>query len=155
MNKFKDLNKKISELESIQKDPDNYIYEYFSELTRQVDIRREILIEEIHNYSADLIQRIDKAKGECMAMSKKATEITGSIEEIKTELSNLNSMFSTKEMEDMKRQEVSELIEQALVKWKLELQYNKEYSLTTSNNTVEDLFGSLCCIKVNIKSIRI
>jgi len=51
---IQDLNKNLKEIESIRTDPENYISEYFGELTRQVDLRRETLIEDIHKYSERL-----------------------------------------------------------------------------------------------------
>jgi len=35
------LNKDLKEIEALRNDPENYISDYFDELTRQVDIRRE------------------------------------------------------------------------------------------------------------------
>jgi len=51
---IQDLNKNMKEIEAIRNDPENYISEYFGELKRQVDLRRETLtlkIEDIHKYS--------------------------------------------------------------------------------------------------------
>jgi len=67
---IQDLNKNLKEIEAIRKDPENYISEYFGELTRQVDLRRETLIEDIHKYSDELIQKIEKLKQECLAKSR-------------------------------------------------------------------------------------
>jgi len=76
----RNLNKNLKEIEEIRKDPENYISEYFGELTRQVDLRREIVIEDIHKYSDELIQKIEKLKKDCVAKSKKATKITDDID---------------------------------------------------------------------------
>jgi hypothetical protein len=38
-----DANNKIQKIEILEKDPENYIFEYFEELKRQVDLRREEL----------------------------------------------------------------------------------------------------------------
>ncbi len=56
------MNKKLKETVAIRNDPENYIYEYFGELTRQVDLRRETLIEGINTYSDKLIQKIGGQK---------------------------------------------------------------------------------------------
>ena len=68
---------------------DNHIYEYFAELTKQVDLRRERLIEGIHDYLAELIQQIETLKHECMTKSKPAKNL----DEIKTELANWNQVW--------------------------------------------------------------
>jgi hypothetical protein len=67
---LRELNENLKEIEAIRKDPENYIHEYFRELTRQVDLRRETLIEDIHKYSDELIQKIEKLKQECLAKSR-------------------------------------------------------------------------------------
>jgi len=53
---IQNLNENLKEIEAIQNDPEDCISEYFSGLTRQVDMRREALIEEINKYSYELIQ---------------------------------------------------------------------------------------------------
>ena len=45
----KDLNISLKEIELIRADPSNFIYEYFKELNRQVDIRRDTIIHEVEN----------------------------------------------------------------------------------------------------------
>jgi hypothetical protein len=45
--KLENLNKKMKKYESMRNDKENYIYEYFSELRRNVDIRRDTLINNI------------------------------------------------------------------------------------------------------------
>lgn len=55
---IEDLNKTLKEIETMRHDPENYIAEYFSELTRQVDLRRETLIDDIQKYSEQIIHSI-------------------------------------------------------------------------------------------------
>ncbi len=83
---FRDLKKNLREIETIQKDPENYIFEYFGELTRQVDLRRENVIREIHKYSDELIHKINKLKQNCVAKSKLTTKITEVLETIKPKM---------------------------------------------------------------------
>jgi hypothetical protein len=52
------LNKEFNEIESIHKDPENYISEHCYELNRQVDLKRETMIKDIHEHSDSLIQKI-------------------------------------------------------------------------------------------------
>ncbi len=66
---IQDLKKNLKEIELIRKDPEDYIAEYFGELTRQVDLRRDTLIGDIHKYSDELIQKIEKLKQECLVKS--------------------------------------------------------------------------------------
>jgi len=137
---LQDLNKNLKEIEMIQKDPDNYIYEYFSELTRQVDLRRETLIEDIHKYSDELIQKIEKLRKECMAKSKETTKLTQDLSTIKAKLDELNSMFNSLEIDDIKLDEImskkkskelSDLMAPVLRQIKFELQGEKYYTNIT------------------------
>ncbi len=57
---IEELNTGLRDLELIQKDPQNYISNYFRELARQVDLRREVFINEIQEYSNELINNIFK-----------------------------------------------------------------------------------------------
>jgi len=93
------LNKNLKEIELFRKDPDNFIAEYFAELTRQVDLRRETLIEDIHKYSDELIQKIERIKQECVAKSKEASKITDELDTIKAKMNELNLMFNSLEIE--------------------------------------------------------
>jgi len=69
---IQNLNNNLKEIEAIRKDPKSYIGEYFGELTRKVNLRRETLIEDIHKYTDELIQKIEKLKQDCVAKSKEA-----------------------------------------------------------------------------------
>jgi len=91
---IQDLNKNFKETDAIRNNPEDYIHEYFAELTRQVDLQRETLIEGINEYSDELIQKIEKLKQECVAKSKEATNITQDLVTIKAKMIELNSMFT-------------------------------------------------------------
>jgi len=161
---IQDLNENLNETETIQKDPDNYIFEYFGELKRQVDLRRETLIEDINTYSDELIQKIEKLKQECVAKSKEATTITQDLEEIKAKMNELNSMFNSLEIDDInlkeiitkkKSKELSELMEPVLKQYKFELQGKKYYKLLTNEFKLEYVFGSLGCSDYDIDNIEV
>jgi len=95
---IQDLNKNMKEMEAIRNDPENYISEYFGELTIQVDLRRETLIEDINKYFDELIQKIEKLKQEGVAKSKEATKIKD-LATIKAKMNELNSMFNSLEID--------------------------------------------------------
>jgi len=52
-----------STLEALQKDPGSYIYDYFGEIIRQVDLRREELKSKVNSYSDEMVQSIEITKG--------------------------------------------------------------------------------------------
>jgi len=161
---IQDLNGNLREIETIQKDPENYIFEYFGELTRQVDLRRENVIRDIHKYSDELIQKIEKLKQDCVAKSKETTKITEVLETIKPKMNDLNSMFNSLEIDDIKLKEIiskkqlkelSDLMGPGLKKYKFDLQGQKYYNLSTSEMKLEDAFGSLNCFDYDIDKMRV
>lgn len=97
-----------------------------------------------------------------MSKSKKATKTIETIDSIKAKLDHLHSMFGSIKMDDLKLEEilskkrskeVSELLEPVLEKYKLELQGNKEYTLTKSEIKIE--FGSLNAVNFEIRKVSI
>jgi len=132
---IQDLNENLKEIEAIRNDPDNYISEYFGELTRQVDLRRETLIEDIQKYSDELIQKIQKLKQDCVTKSKEV-------------MKNSEIIISQK-----KSKELDDLMGPVLERYKFELQGKKYYKLVTNEIKLENIFGSLSCfdnMRVNI-----
>jgi len=163
---IQDLNKNLREIEAIRKDPDNYISEYFGELTRQVDLRRETLIEDIHKYSDELILMIEGLKQDCVAKSKEASGSTNDLDTIKAKMNDLNSTFNSLEFDDIKHgeimtqkksKEVSDLMGPVLKKYKFELQGEKYFKLVKITNEIklEDVFGSLSCFEYDIDNMKV
>jgi len=159
-----DLNKNLKEMETIQNDPENYIFEYFGELTRQVDLRRETLIEDIHKYSDELIQKIEKLKQDCVAKLKEASKITDDLDTINGKMNVLKSTFNSLEIDDTKLEEimskkkskeVSDLMEPVLKQCKYELQGKKYYKLLTNEFKLEDIFGTFSCFDYDIENMKL
>jgi len=162
---IQDLNKNLKEIESIRTDPENYICEYFGELTRQVDLRRETVIRDIHKYSDELIQMIEKLKKlNCVAKSKEATKITVDIDTIETKINDLNSTFNSLEIDDIKLEEMmsktkskelGDLLGSVLEQYKFELQGKKYYKFLTNEIKMKNVFGSLSCFDYDIDNIKV
>jgi len=161
---FKDYHKIIQDLNENLKEMENYICEYFGELTRQVDLRRETLIEDIHKYSDELIKKIEKLKQDCVANSKEATQITDDLDTIKAKMNDLNSTFNSLEIDDIKHDEImsqkkpkelSDLMGPVLEQYMFELQEKKYYKLITKETKLEDVFGSLRFFHYDIDSMKV
>jgi len=153
----------MKEMEAIRNDPEDYISEYFGELIRQVDLRRETLIGDIHKYSDELIQKIEKLKQECLAKSKEATKIKD-LATIKAKMNELNSMFNSLEIDDIKLEEImskkkskelNDLMGPVLKQYKFELQGKKYYKFLTNEIKLENVFGSLSCFNYDIGNIKV
>ena len=67
----------------MEENPESYIYEYFSNIKRQVDIRREDLKFKIDKCSDDIIQYVENAQSELIRLSKEVNETSIHIEKSK------------------------------------------------------------------------
>ncbi len=90
ISEMEELNRKI---ETIHTDPDNYIYEYFEEIKRQVDLRRENLKAEIDQYSEILIKQINETQKSCCQLNNIVHEKITDIQVAKNEFIRLKESF--------------------------------------------------------------
>jgi len=106
---LEDLNKQFREIETFRNEPEYYIDEYFVELTRQVDLRRERLFESIGLHSDLMVQQIEEWKSGLLTRAKEnGTRIDEErTEECKARLSKLNSMFASLEIDNTKMEEIT------------------------------------------------
>jgi len=156
------LNRSLKEIEGIRNDPENFISEYFCELNRQVDLRRDELFVEIQEYSDELIENINVLRQECLINCENTktgkTETNKTIDECKASLDKLNSMFNTFEMNNDKLQIMSQKISTELEKkmkplleeLKLELLVNNSHSINKPGIKINKVFGSLISIKTKV-----
>ena len=59
----------IWKLRDLKKYPEGFLYDYFEKVKRDVDLRREILKQEIDTYSDLVIKQIEDAHTECKILS--------------------------------------------------------------------------------------
>ncbi len=155
---LEDLNQKMNEVESIRKDKENFIYEYFSDITREVDMRRDTLIRDIEEYSNEIIEDINKLRQECLDSSshqlKAAEEV---FDACKLEINELKDKFESFEMYDKKFEEVlsksmvlQEKLELEINKYKFELQGNKSYRLESKEIKINEVFGTLATFNYDL-----
>ncbi len=70
----------IQKLEILEKNPENLILDYFEELKRHVDLRREELKLKLDNCSDQIIESIESAKENCIKSSKETKNLNTEIE---------------------------------------------------------------------------
>ena len=90
ISEIEELNCKI---DIIQNDPTNYIYEYFEEIKRQVDLRRENLKSEIDEYSEVLIKQINETQRSCCLVNTEVHDTQTDIKAVKNEFNLLAESF--------------------------------------------------------------
>lgn len=146
-----DLQDSADKLLTIQNDPSNYIYEYFEELKRQTDIRREDLKLQIDTYSDEIIRNIDDAQEACNKMSKEENEITNLIDTLNGNMNDLLKRFDSFEFNDEKYDTIlgeavglKPQMENCAENYKNNLIGNKVYSFKFDSGIVpKDFFGSI------------
>ena len=160
-----DTNQTFAMLESISKDPENHIYEYFQEIKNKVDLRREELKAKIDTYSDDILKSIDLNRLNCINLSSNINQITSEIEQLKKELDELFKRFNNFEInqnkyETLKRKAdaLNDKFAQKVIEYKDSLVSNKEYSFVCKDISIEDIFGRLdskdTCSDVTENSVK-
>ena len=61
-----DLEKKLQEIHLIEKNPENFVHDYFENIINQVVAQRETVIEQVHFHSEKTIETIRKTRDECL-----------------------------------------------------------------------------------------
>ena len=92
----------LGQIEALEKNSESYIYEYFSNTKRKVDIRRESLKAEIDDYSDGLIKSLDTAQTEFIKLSKEENELSTNIKAFKKQLDEITGKFDVLEFDDKK-----------------------------------------------------
>jgi len=144
-----DAENNIQNIENLDKDPENYIFDYFEELKRQVDLRREQLKLQLDNSSDEIIQSIESAKENCIKLSKETIKISTEIEKSKEELTELVGRFDTFEIDNEKFEEIRESLTvlnedltRKLEEFKESIIGDKNYILEFQEIDIKSLFGS-------------
>ncbi len=153
--KVNEARESVAELDSLSKDPENYIYEYFETLKRQVDCRREDLKERIDNYSEEIIQSMENTKQFLVQLSKDVSQLAEDVESSKMKLSNLTEKFDTFEFDDERLESIKNSMEhfrvdnsKIVVKYKEALLGHNKYSFEFNHRSIEEFFGQYNEVKM-------
>ena len=137
-------------LESLKTNPEGFIYDYFERVKNEVDIRREILKQDIDNYSDQIIDQVELAKSLCIKISTQIQVISDELEISATELGSLKKRFNSAMADQDKlskvQSEISELeshLSERLRQTKHSLLQNKAYSLEFDEIDMGNIFGKL------------
>ena len=139
----------IEKIENLLKDPEHFIFEYFEELKRQVDLRRENLKLKLDNCSDEIIKSIEITKENCIKLSKESKRLSTEIEKSKVELTKLIDGFDTFEISDKKFEEIKKSLivlnrglTRTLGENKDSITRGKEYTFEFQEIDIKKLFGS-------------
>jgi len=145
---IEDAKDNMFKVELLEQNAENYICEYFEDIKRQVDIRREDLKFKIDNYSDETIKSLELNQKNLMKVSKEVTEMTNAIEKSKNELNKLITQFDSLEIIDKKFEDikanvavVNQEFHKILAKYHDSLIGNKEFTFKFKELPIEDIFG--------------
>lgn len=140
----------VAKIEKLETSAENYIYEYFEDIKRQVDLRREDLKAKIDKYSDETIQSIESSQLSYIKLSKEANRLAENIDKSKKELDEFVTGFDTFQIDEKKfatiKQNVSDLNDKfkgIISEYHDSLLGNKEYSLKFNGFNVAQTFGCL------------
>jgi len=159
---IEDLNKQFREIETFRNDPEYFIGEYFEELTRQVDLRREQLFESIALHSDLMVKQIEEWKSGILIRAKEnGTRIDeDKSKKCKARLDHLNSMFASLEIDNNKMEEITnqkeskeleELLKQLAEEYKKEILEGKTFELKKNEIKMEEFFDTLQMREVSLQ----
>jgi DNA repair ATPase RecN len=141
---------KFTEIETLKRNSEGYIYEYFEDVKRQVDTRREDLKMKIDKYSDEVIQLIEGTQANYIKISQQVNQISTNIEQSKKELDEYVERFNTLDINDKKYEDIKQGVVGVNKKFdKIILDYNnslignKEYSFKFNVISIADVFGRL------------
>ena len=145
---IEEAKEKMVEVELLEQNAENYIYEYFEDFKRQVDIRREDLKFKIDNHSDEIIKSLELNQKNLIQISKEVTQMTIVIEKSKNELNKLITQFDTLEIIDKKFEDikasvavVNQEFHKILAEYHDSLIGNKEFTFKFKELPIEDIFG--------------
>lgn len=149
-------------IETLQKNSECYIYEYFEDIKRQVDLRREDLKLKIDSKSDEIIRYIEKFRLDHIKVSKKVNKITANIEKSKTELDLYITQFDTFEINDKKFEKIKNSVadvnknfDSIIKEYNDSLLGNEKYSFRFDKISVNQIFGNLQCETEEVKSYNL
>ena len=93
---------RASEIETLEKNSEVYIYEYFEDIKREFKIRREDLKMKIDKYSDEVIQSIEGTQANFIKISKQVNQISTEIKQSEKELDAYVKRFDTFDIDDKK-----------------------------------------------------
>lgn len=131
-----------------------YVSEYFDNIKKKVEERRNYLKKEIDTSADELILSMDITEDRCLKLAKTITTISQDIVNLKHELRELKKRFDTLEISDKKFENIKKSVvlikeksENILSEYNYSLLENKEYSFACKKFNSKKMFG-------NVQSIR-
>ena len=156
MKEIDDAKENVDKIDFLEKNAENYIYDYFEDVKRQVDIRREDLKFKIDKYSDEIIKSVEMNQMNYIKISKEINVIRTNIEKSKEDLNKSMIQFDTLEFNDKKFEDikasvkvVNQEFQKILAGYQDSLIDDKKYTFEFKDMPIEDIFGRVFDVQVN------
>ena len=141
--------KVVRELKVLKESPEGYIYDYYEEIKRQVNSRRETLKNEIDLCSDRMIDRIEKTRSECVhcvqmkGKGESSEVLVGELNQMRDRFNSLN--IKEAELNKIKSEldDLQSELNEKLQKQKDEILQNNKFGFEYDEICVESIFGIL------------
>ena len=145
MDKLETIESLVYQLESLKNHPEGYIYDYFEKIKNEVDLRREMLKQEIDKCSDQMIEKIERTRHECTRTSSQLDDVSTEADIYMQDLNKLKEKFNSLDTNcskvDILQRELVRLECQLNVRIKKQknlLTQNKMYSFEFDSEDLED-----------------
>ena len=159
---IKKAHEQFAKIETLEKNSEIYIYEYFEDIKRKVDIRREELKMKIDKYSDEVIQSIEGTQVNYIKISKQVNQISTQIEQSKKELDAYVKRFDTFDIDEKKFEAIKQGVVGVNGKFdKIILDYNnalignEEYSFRFNEIPIADIFGLFYNFENDVRDLNL
>ncbi len=129
--------------ETLENNSETDSYEYFQDIKRKVDLRREDLIQRIHIYSDEIIESVKRTQLRYVKMSEEVNKLTIEVENSKSYLNGLASRFDSCEKKQKSVFGLNESFCKVLEEYKESSLGFSKYSFDFKEIDIKDIFGSL------------
>jgi hypothetical protein len=156
MKEIEDAKENVIKIGLLEKNAEKYIYDYFEDVIRLVDIRREDLKFKIDKYSDEIIKSVEMNQMNYIKLSNEINEIRSNIEKSKEKLNKSIIQFDTLEFNDKKFEDiktsvavVNQEFHKILAEYQDSLIGNTKYTFKFKELPIEYIFGRVTDVQVN------
>ena len=128
---------------TLENNSETISHEYFEDIKRKVDLRREDLIQRIHNYSDEIIKSVDSTQLRYSKMSEEVEKLKIEVENSKSFLNGLVNRFDSCEKKQKSVFGLNESFCKVLEEYKESSLGFSKYSFDFKEIDIKDIFGSL------------
>ena len=156
------LTQHLNELESLSKEPNSFINEYFFKLRKQIKHSADQLKEKIDTYANEIVETLNEAESKCLGKSKNLDAINQELNESKVLVNKLTTDFNSFQISD---QILEDIIQKAInaratfenKSKKLQSIFLDEniYTFQTNELKINDIFGRLHFEGFKVRRVKI